>query len=267
MNIIAVDDEKLALELSEKAILEALPDSTLHSFETPSKALDYAMGNQVDVAFLDIEMGGMSGLELAKNLKDIYGKTNIVFVTGYSQYALESYKVKASEYLMKPVSRESVIDAMEHLRHPITPRISEWLYIQTFGNFEVFTKGEPIDFHLAKAKELLAYLVDRRGAMCSNNEIISVLWEDQIVTHSMKSNFRNLVSELTHTLKAKGVSDILIKRHNSLGIAPDRFSCDIYDFANSVPYAVNSYTGEYMAQYSWAEFSNAYLKSVNQIAE
>lgn len=258
MNLIAVDDEKLALELSEKAIREALPESTLACFDMPSKALGYAKENKVDVAFLDIEMGGINGLELAKNLKDIYGKTNIVFITGYSQYALDSYSVKASEYLLKPVEKESILKAMENLRNPVNPKMNSKVFIQTFGNFELFIDGEPVVFTLAKTKELLAYLVDRRGAMCSNNEIMAVIWEDKEDTPSLKSNFRNLVSDLKNTLKSKGVPDILVKKRGFLGIAPGEFSCDAYDFMNSAPYAVNSYTGEYMMQYSWAEFSNSF---------
>jgi len=112
MNIIAVDDEQFALELCEQTIRDVLPGCSLSAFVTPSKALSYAEKNRVDIAFLDIEMGGMSGIELAKRLKAIYGKTNIVFVTGYSEYALDSYAVSATDYLLKPLSKKLALVAL-----------------------------------------------------------------------------------------------------------------------------------------------------------
>ena len=77
MNIIAVDDEHLALKSFERAINKAVPDCVLSCFDAPSKAIIYARDHRLDVAFLDMEMGGMNGLQLAKKLKEIYDKTNI----------------------------------------------------------------------------------------------------------------------------------------------------------------------------------------------
>ena len=90
MNILAVDDERIQLENLEEAIKEAIPDAVVTSFRKPKEALNYAIelkskDNRVDLAFLDVEMSVMNGLELARELLDIYNKTNIVFVTGYSQ--------------------------------------------------------------------------------------------------------------------------------------------------------------------------------------
>ena len=261
MNVIAVDDEKFALEISEQAIKNVLPDCTLFCFTSPSKSLAYAEKNPVDLAFLDIEMGGMNGIVLAKELKEIYGKTNIVFVTGHSEYALDSYTLDTTDYLLKPLSKELVIRAIERLRSPFEIKADKRVRVQTFGNFEVFVDGRPLLFTYAKTKELLAYLVHRKGAMCSNDEIIAVLWEDRTETLSLKSHLRNLVSDLMQMLKAKGLEDMILKKHGHISVVTDKFMCDYYDFFKCVPYAVKSYTGEYMAQYGWAEFINAYIES------
>ena len=78
----------------------------------------------------------------------------------------------------------------------------------------------------------------------------------------LKSHFRHLVSDLTQTLKANGVESLPVRKHGYLAVAPDTFQCDVYDFYRVKPVAVNSYAGEYMAQYSWAEFINGYLEDV-----
>lgn len=115
MNVIAVDDEELVLELTGQLIKEVLPNCSLTCFTSYSKALTHAALNRIDLAFLDIKIGGMSGMELAKRLKDTNGKINIVFVTGYSEYALESDSIDSSEFLLKPLTKDMVVDAINRL--------------------------------------------------------------------------------------------------------------------------------------------------------
>jgi len=268
MNILIVDDERMPLEYMTRTVEGVFTDASITAFRKPSEALEYvsALGEsrkkQVDIAFLDIEMGGMNGLQLAKNLKDIHGKMNIIFTTGYSQYAADAYAMHACGYLMKPVSSESIIEAMDYLHHPIDQNKEKRIRIQTFGNFEVFADNEPLKFSRSKTKELLAYLVMRRGARCSNSEIIAVIWENKTESKALQNQFRHLVFDLKSTLQKVGAEGILTKQRGSLAVLPDRISCDMYSFLESDAEAVNKYMGEFMAQYSWAEFTNAYLEQI-----
>jgi len=262
MRIIAVDDEQFALQDLRQAIEEVEPGCELSCFDKPTEALRYAAEVAVDIALLDISMSGMNGLVLAKRLKEINGKTNIIFATGYSDYAVDAFSVQASDYLLKPVTREAVVKAMAHLRDPVAEKSDKRVRVQTFGNFEVFADGEPLAFARTKTKELLAYLVNRRGALCGNDEIIAAIWEDKADSHALKSHFRHLVADLTQTLKKKNIESLLVKKHGYLAVVPDTFQCDLYDFYSGKSAAVNSYAGEYMAQYSWAEFVNGYLEDI-----
>lgn len=81
MNVIAVDDERLALDTLVDSIEKSLPEAKAYGFSKPEKALEFVLENGAEIAFLDIKMRGMTGLELAKRLKDIKGDINIVFVT------------------------------------------------------------------------------------------------------------------------------------------------------------------------------------------
>ncbi|MCL2806290.1 MAG: response regulator [Treponema sp.] len=258
MNIIAVDDERIQLEELEKAIKEVIPDAAVTTFRKPKEALEYAKelkakDSSVDLAFLDVEMSGMNGLELAKALKDVNDRTNIVFVTGYSHYAVDAFSVTASDYIMKPVSKDGVLKAMERLRNPIIKN-NKRLRVQCLGNFDVFADDKPLRFPRSKAKEIFAYLVSKNGARCSNNEIIAAIWENREDTESLKSQFRQIVADLNQALKAEGFHDVLIKEHGYLAVAPDKFSCDLYDFRKAGSSAGNNYSGKFMMQYSWAEF-------------
>ncbi|MGN1099551.1 MAG: response regulator, partial [Christensenellales bacterium] len=206
-----------------------------------------------------IKMRGISGLDLARQLKDIRGDINIIFVTGYSEYTLDAFRLYASDYLLKPATPEAVRQALEHLRTPIRPERTGKIRFQCFGNFDVYVDNKPLVFKRKKAKELLAYLVDRLGASITMGELMSVLWEDEPNTLSHQSNIRNLIAELKSVLSDIGAENILIKTHNAIAIDRDAVDCDYYDFLRHIPYAVNSYHGEYMSQYSWAEITTAAL--------
>jgi len=268
VNILVVDDERMALESLKRTVENAFADATVVGFTKPSEALEHTRllkesgKSHVDLAFLDIEMGGMNGLQLAKGLKDIYNKINVIFTTGYSQYAVDAYAVRASGYLLKPITAEAVLEAMDYLYHPVVQYKPKKIRIQTFGNFEVFADDKPLRFSRTKSKELLAYLVMRNGASCSNNEIVAVLWESKPDSTSLQNQYRHLVLDLRKSLKSVGADDIIVKRRGALAILPDKITCDLYDFFAGDTIAVNKFMGEFMAQYSWAEFNNAYLSSV-----
>jgi len=261
MNIFAIDDNVLALEELVSAIKEACPNDDVHSFSKPSELLDFAKENACEIAFLDIEMWGMNGIELAQKIKEINNKTNIVFVTGYTKYALDSYTVKASDYVMKPVTKEAVKESLENLRFPVKTEPDKRVRVQTFGNFEVFVDESPVLFSRSKTKELLAYLVSRKGALCSNNEIIAVIWEDKDDSPSMQSHFRHLVADLIRTFNSLNVDDVIIRKWKNLAVVPNKLSCDFYEMLDGNVKAANSYAGEFMSQYSWAEIDAAYLGS------
>ncbi len=259
MNIIAVDDEQLALDALVDSISKAMPTNEIHGFRSPEKALEYVQAQGCQVAFLDIKMRGMTGLELARRIKDICGDANIIFVTGYSEYALDAFRVHASDYLLKPATPDAVRAAFENLRTPCKPENKRKIRFQCFGNFEVYADDKPLVFTRTKSKELLAYLVDRMGASVTMGELMAVLWESGSDTPSRHSNLRNLISDVKNVLSEAGAENIIIKKRNTIAIDCEAVDCDYYDFLHHIPYAVNCYHGEYMMQYSWAEITTAVL--------
>lgn len=260
MNILAVDDEKLALGALESALRRALPQAQVHGFRDSGEALAFADGTFCEAAFLDVQMREMNGLELAKRLKELHGHTNIVFVTGYTEYALDAVQMYASAYLLKPITPAKVLDAMAHLREALPQAESAGrVRVQCFGNFEVFAGGKPLVFRYSKTKELLAYLVDRKGAAVSSDELVAVLWEDKPVSASLRSQLRNSTADLGRALAEAGFTDVLIKTRRSLCVDTDKLECDYYRFLKGDMAAVNAYCGEYMRQYSWAEMTTGAL--------
>ena len=108
MRIMAVDDEVFALEDFEDTCRELGIQDEIVKFNNPLDALSYVAKNKVDIAFLDIEMPVIKGIELAKRIKALSQNTRIIFTTGYGNYALEAFTVDAVDYVMKPYEPETI---------------------------------------------------------------------------------------------------------------------------------------------------------------
>ena len=254
MIVIAVDDERFALENLVESIAQASPDARIHRFRYPEDALDFAKGNHVDVAFLDVEMIGMNGVGLAERLKLYHPDINIIFSTGYGHYRDAAFELHASGYLTKPITPEKVKKELDNLRRPILN--PKRVRIRAFGNFEVYLDGRPVSFKYSKTKEMLAYLVDRRGALCTNREIMAVLFEDD---NGHEAYFRSLRKDLTDVLEMAGCGEVLSQQRGRIGIVPELVNCDYFNWCNGNRSGDNAYHGEYMTQYSWGEYTNAVL--------
>ena len=260
MKIVIVDDEEPAVKMLIRILNKVKPGSEINGFTSPIKALEFLDDNKADVAFLDIEMYGLNGIELAKRFKDKCNSINIIFATGYSEYALDAVSLRASGYLMKPVSEEDVIEELDNLRNPVKEEDNYRIRIQTFGHFEVFVDNEPLTFRRSKSKEILAYLVDKKGTGVTTAELASVLFEEKEYDRSLQKQMQVYVSEMLKVLKEVNASNIVIKKYNSLSINIDLFQCDYYDFLKMKVDAINSYMGGYMINYSWAEFTTGILE-------
>lgn len=256
MVIFVVDDEKNALEYIVDKIEKVEPEATIHQFRNAEDVLKAAETIKYDVIFLDIQMPKINGVTLAKKLKKLNPKANMIFVTGYSEYMGDAFSLDASGYLLKPATKDQVRHALDNLRYEITVDNGPDITIKCFGNFEIFYKGTPVKFKYSKSKEVVAFLVDRNGAVCTNNEVISAIWEDDD-DHS--SYYRTVQKDIHDTFSSLGLADLVIKQRSGSSIDTKKVRCDYYDFLAGKPNGLNSFRGEYMVQYSWAEETAAGL--------
>lgn len=113
MNILVVDDEPLA-RARLKRLLANSPAANASVTEAASAeaAIELHNAQTFDVAILDIEMPGQSGLMLAKILSEQVNPPAIMFVTAYANYALDAFSVNAQDYLVKPVTQERLDEAL-----------------------------------------------------------------------------------------------------------------------------------------------------------
>jgi two-component system LytT family response regulator len=261
LKIICIDNEKYALDILVRAVHEAAPDAELRSYSRAMDMLAEVRQSFVpDVVFADIEMPGMTGLDLAVELKKISGDVNIIFVTGYSDYAYEAMRVRPSGYVMKPVTGEKVQVELNNLRYPPERAVkTRKIQVHCFGNFDVFVDEKPMIFLRSKSKELLAYLIDRKGSGVERAEMAAVLWEDMPYDRSIQKQLNVIRSDLLKSLEDAGALGMIVQSRNSLAVDPKAFDCDYYQALSGDVMAFNDFHGEYMAQYSWAEFTTGLL--------
>lgn len=119
INVLMVDDEKIILDGDMDILRGIFPNAVFNGFTTAKGALAYAENNKVDLAFLDVELGSMNGIELCERLLEFNRRTNVIYVTGYSDYAVDAWATGASGFLLKPLSEEKVRQAISMLRYPL----------------------------------------------------------------------------------------------------------------------------------------------------
>ena len=117
-NVIMVDDRKIVLTGGLPVLEQALPNATITGFTRPSEAIEYARANLVALAFLDIELGKLSGFELCRMLLDINPRTNVVYLTAFIEYSLDAWSTGASGFMVKPITVEGVRAQLANLRYP-----------------------------------------------------------------------------------------------------------------------------------------------------
>ena len=259
MRIVCVDDEVLIVNLTVK-LCQSLPDvDDVQGFTLAEDALEYIKSNPTAVALLDIDMPKMSGLELATKIKEISPDTAIIFLTGYSEYAVDAFKLHASGYLLKPINKESLSEEIGYVLRD-KKMTSAHIFVHTFGDFGLFVDGKAVSFSRNRAKEILAYLVDRQGVAITRSGIFTALWEDGSYDRSKQKELDVIIRSLKTTLDENGVGDILEMKSGTLRVCPEKFECDIYRFLKGDSDAINSYRGEYMNTYLWAMPMESYLE-------
>lgn len=262
MSVIVVDDEVNVAKRISRLLNEIDPDIHILEFYDAKKVVETKdVLSDCNVAFLDIQMPEINGIQLAKILQEAKPNINIIFVTGDASYMPDAFSLYASAYLEKPIRKEDLKDALDHLRYPIYYKMDEKrVRIHCFGTFEVFVNDSPLHFYRSKSKELFAYLVDRRGAVCDSDMILGNLWPDENVTKSLKSLQRMVVTDLFRSLNDYDLQDIIFRDKVGLSLDTKKVDCDYYAYLRGDPNPLNQFRGEYMSQYVFAESTRAYLE-------
>ena len=195
------------------------PQGTHIAANTVSEAMAL-LSHDVQVVFLDIEMPGINGIQLADRIRQEYDALNIIFVTGHPEYSFEAYGVRPSGFLAKPVTEKDIERELKELRYPIS-KTKPRLRVQC-SPFAVFADDEPFKFERKKTMELFAYLVYKKGAYCTNGAMITALWSDDM---GKQAYLRKLLGDMNECFRSAGIEDVITKKYGMTCVNMHMIQC------------------------------------------
>ena len=149
MNCIAIDDEPKALEVIERYCQKSDLVDLRAMFREPVKAIEFLNREKIDLIFLDINMPDITGLQLIQTLA---AKPMVIFTTAYSNYAVESYSLNAIDYLLKPITFERFLAAVNKAANALS--LQNKPTIKEEDSETVFIKSGPQTYQV-KLSEIL----------------------------------------------------------------------------------------------------------------
>lgn len=280
---ILVDDEPIVLEELKLMLVDNKNIVVKGSYTDPFAALQELSETKPDCAFLDIEMAGMTGIELAEKLGQINPDIEVMFVTAYNHYAAQAFDVNAIDYVLKPIRPERINKAVEKLIMKVKnkPEVqSDSCKIRCFGCFEVFAGSHTVKWSRSKSKELLAYLLQHEGKWLTKYKLCDEQWAAYEPEQAL-AYLQTAVYALRKSLKEIGRTEIKIEyADNRYILRVDNADWDVRQFdkayeifiqSGSVEAAQNAlkcYRGEYLEgeDWLWSDIvRESYIRKYNEL--
>lgn len=284
ISAVIVDDEMPALNLLKMFLQKTGQVNILGAFVEPNEALENIISIKPDVVFLDIEMPEMSGLELASLLMEQNDELMVVFVTCYNQYALEAFQVNALDYILKPVTPNTIQKCISRLiklkgyKNEETDEERE-KKICCFGDLEVYGNGGAINkWPTRKVEEMLAYFIVHRDCNVESCVLEEILWPEED-PDKIKANLHTSLYRLRKTIKENGLPIEIYSQKGGKGIYRfnlGKLNCDLVEFENAIlkgtdiskdninefEYICGLYRDDLFSKknYGWCEGEKEYLK-------
>lgn len=261
MNTIYVDDEKIQLENFRLTAKGLKGMENLQLFASSQEALKWAKVHPVDIAFLDIEMPHMNGMELARNLKELNPQVKLIFVTAYDQYAVKAFKIRASGYLLKPYTRTDIASELENVFPESGDCQEKKIRIITMPDLLVTVNGKNIFGGHSKPEELFALFVHRGKAGVTKGDALTCLGEEKRLSDS---TYWSWLFRLKNILEDAGVPNLVLAKGNRKYLNMEITDCDLYRMQAGDPEAIENFTGSYLRSYPWAEEKIAELNRIQR---
>lgn len=230
LKTILVDDEELSIKRLNKILTECGEIQICNTFSNSLEAYEYIKENKIDVAFLDISMPDMDGMTFSGMLRDMDSDIEVVFITGYDEYAVKAFELNALDYLLKPVTSERLqktLDKIKKKRRYVQK--NPGLKISFFNGLKICTADEEREIKLRspKTEELFAFIVYK--GTTNREEIVDTLWEGFDFDKALK-NINSNIYYIRKALSVYGLEDCIKTGKKEIGIEKGRVACDLFEF-------------------------------------
>lgn len=273
---IVVDDEPLALQLLAKKLSNFENIEVVESFSNAYEALQAIKHLDFQVAFLDIEMPIINGIDLAELIQEQKPDIHIVFVTASENYAIQAFELHSIDYLVKPVLNSRLEKTILRLQQQIQlssqqsvvhQQNTPSLEVVCFAEFAAYSQGKLIAWKTAKVKELFAFFITNLNTPVNRDMLIDLLWPENEYQKA-KIQLHTSISYLRKTLASIGYKNVLTFSNQSYILDLPHFTCDALELKQLIQthktidhtnigqleQLTKKYTGHYMElnHYEWA---------------
>lgn len=201
LKVVIVDDENDALEALEWKLNRYVDEVEVTKCNSPIESIDVINNSNPDVVFLDIQMPEMDGFTLLENLSN--RKFNLIFTTAHDEFALKAIKVSAIDYLLKPVDKDELIEALDKIKQTQTGDLLEDKLQLLLGNINE-TQNDKINIS-ADGK---VYLLDK-------NDVVMLKSDKSYTTLYLTSEQQIVVSKTLKEVEKKFQFPQFFRVHNS----------------------------------------------------
>ncbi|ADQ14000.1 response regulator [Halanaerobium hydrogeniformans] len=292
LNAIIVDDEIHALERMKDFVIKSDSLNLLGSYSQAEKCLkELEQGKLPDVVFLDIQMPGVNGLELAQKIQDIDENLDVVFITAYDNYAVDAFELNALDYLLKPISKQRFKKTVQRLKEKqgLVEEKSEKIKVNSFGQLDLSYQEEKLNIKwpTLKSQELFLLLLDHKGNLVAINKLAGKLWPDKTQQKANNILYTTIYS-LRKAFREIGFKKIITSKRGYYRLNLDNFDLALLEFetlitkiksnsafsSEEIEQLIKVYQGPYLedVDYEWAynykaklekEYKDALLKAAD----
>lgn len=285
MNVMIVDDERLALDYLELQLSKFKEIHIIDTFENPQDFLQHLNEEKIDVVFLDVLMPELSGIEVAKEVMRRSPHTQIVFTSAYESYAIQAFELNVVDYLLKPIQHHRLLESIERCKQRLTnlnPTTSTHpkLMVCAFHSLS-FKKlnhsNEPlhVKWRTAKVRGVFSFLLHSHGKYISKDSLVDLFWP----TVSLEKAFSQLYSaiyQIRKSLTEYQIPITITNIDNGYILELNHIIYDVHvfeqhmhklpelaeDTLNTHLELIELYSGDffYKEDYTWAESSRERLR-------
>jgi two-component SAPR family response regulator len=286
MKAILIDDEKPALQHLERLLSK---DGRLHitgKYTSARLGLQHLQQEKADIVFLDIGMPEMNGLEAAEHIMAVDRSIRIVYITAYSEYAIDAFELNAVDYLLKPVTAQRLSKTLERLvshEEQAVPAPESAAKtppsILCFKRLEFEDRSEPgrkTQWRTSKAQEVFALMLHYRGQWILKDMIVDLVWPD-FKPEKAVTNLHTTVYHIRKLLKTWGMDVVVEFSQERYRLVIGNVALDVEQFVRgwrngpvenereweSREAVLSLYRGEYLGEhhYDWAETKRKELQA------
>jgi len=232
---VLIDNEPLALQYFQNKLQNFQQIEVIKTFTSVKLFLSSLPSLDFEVIFLEIKLDELNGLEVADIIKSNRPHVIVIFITSYSDFAIQAYEIGGLDYLLKPISQarlEKTVSRIEHefsMQQLVQQTSNTMLNVQCFNQFATYSNNSLVSFKTEKTKELFAYFILHPNMPIHRDVLIEILWPDLDYVRA-KSNLHTALSYLRKTLNNMGYSNCIIFSNKYYIFEKPNILCDLYEF-------------------------------------